>query len=86
MLKGFEKALERKRWESPPVPKLLNGEHEAHINALRLGPPPKGYAAWSWRLLARTVVELGIVASISHETIRRTLKERDDPAEKSRTG
>ena len=69
VLEGFEQALERKRRESPPVPKLLNGEQEAHLIALRLGPPPKGYANWSLRLLARTVVE-----SVSHETIRRTLK------------
>ena len=55
VLQGFEQALERKRRESPPVPKLLNGEQEAHIIALRLGPPPKGYANWSLRLLARRV-------------------------------
>ena len=58
----------------PPVPKLLDGEQEARIIALRLGPPPKGYANWSLRLLARRVVELAIVESVSHETIRRTLK------------
>ena len=81
VLQGFEQALEGKRRESPPVPKLLNGEQEAHIIALRLGPPPKGYANWSLRLLARRVVELAIVESISHETIRRTLKKRHDPAE-----
>ena len=74
VLEGFEQALERKRREFPPVPKLLDGEQEAHIIALRLGPPPKGYANWSLRLLARRVVELAIVESISHETIRRTLK------------
>ena len=74
VLEGFERALERKRRESPPVPKLLNGEQEARIIALRLGPPPKGYANWSLRLLARRVVELAIVESVSHETVRRTLK------------
>ena len=71
---GFEQALERKRRASPPVPKLLDGEQEAQVIALRLGPPPKGFANWSLRLLARRVVELAIVESISHETIRRTLK------------
>ena len=71
---GFERALERKRRASPPVPKLLDGEQEAQVIARRLGPPPKGYANWSLRLLARRVVELAIVESISHETIRRTLK------------
>ncbi len=74
VLQGFEQALERKRRESPPVPKLLNGEQEVQIIALRLGLPPKGYANWSLRLLARRVVELAIVESVNHETIRRTLK------------
>ena len=74
VLEGFERALERKRRAVPPVPKLLDGEQEAHIIALRMGSPPKGYANWSLRLLARRVVELEIVESVSHETIRRTLK------------
>jgi hypothetical protein len=42
--------------------------------ALRLGPPPKGFANWSLRLLAEKVVELQIVGSVSYETVRRTLK------------
>ena len=74
VLEGFERALERKRRASPPVPKLLDGEQEAQIIALRLGPPPQGFANWSLRLLARRVVELAIVDSISRETIRRMLK------------
>jgi hypothetical protein len=41
---------------------------------MRLGPAPKRYVNWTLRLLARKVVELEIVDSISHETIRRTLK------------
>ncbi|MCA9175172.1 MAG: helix-turn-helix domain-containing protein, partial [Planctomycetales bacterium] len=42
------------------------------VIALRLGKPPKGFANWSLRLLAGHVVELGIVDTISHETIRQT--------------
>jgi hypothetical protein len=71
---GFEAALERKNPESPPTEKLLDGQQEAQVIATRLGPPPKGYANWSLRLLARKVVELEIVESISHETVRQTLK------------
>ena len=71
---GFERALERKRRPLPPGLKRLDGEQEAQVIALRLGTPPKGYASWSLRLLARRVVELAIVGSVSHETIRRTLK------------
>lgn len=71
---GFEETLERKQRPAPPVEKLLNGKQEAQVIALRLGAPPKGYGKWSLRLLARKVVELAIVESISYETVRRTLK------------
>ena len=47
---------------------------EARIIATRLGPTPKGYNNWTLRLLARKVVELAIVDSVSYETVRRTLK------------
>ncbi|MBW4662001.1 MAG: helix-turn-helix domain-containing protein [Drouetiella hepatica Uher 2000/2452] len=72
--KGFEETLNGAPRLRPPTEKLLDGEQEARIIALRLGSPPKGYANWSLRLLSRKVVELGITDSISHETVRRTLK------------
>lgn len=71
---GFEAALERKKRETPPTPKLLDGKQEAQVIALRLGKPPAGYANWTLRLMANHVVELGIADSISYETVRRTLK------------
>jgi hypothetical protein len=71
---GFETALDGVRRPRPPTPKLLDGEQEAKVIATRLGEPPAGYANWTLRLLARTLVELSIVESISHETVRRTLK------------
>jgi hypothetical protein len=36
--------------------------------------PPKGQARWSLRLLADRLVELELIDSVSHETVRRTLK------------
>jgi hypothetical protein len=72
--RGFHKALDGAQRAQPPTPKLLDGEQEARLIATRLGPPPKGYANWTLRLLARKVVELEIVDSVSHETVRRTLK------------
>lgn len=71
---GFRETLEGAKRTQPPTPKLLDGKQEAKVIALRLGPPPKGYANWSLRLLARKVVELELVEAVSHETIRRTLK------------
>jgi transposase len=71
---GFEIALNGKKREKPPTSKLLDGEQEAKIIAMRLGKPPKGYGKWTLRLLARKVVELEIVESVSYQTVRRTLK------------
>jgi Homeodomain-like domain len=70
---GFEVALCGKP-KSRVRDKVLDGEQEAKIIALRLGPPPKGFANWTLRLLAEKAVALEIVESVSHETIRRTLK------------
>lgn len=72
--KGFENALNGKKREKPPTSKLLDGEQEAKIIAMRLGEPPQGYGKWTLRLLARKVVELEIVDSVSYQTVRRTLK------------
>ena len=72
--RGFDQALDGKKRATPPTEKRLDGRQEAKVIAMRLGPPPKGYANWSLRLLARKVVELEIVDAISYETVRRTLK------------
>jgi hypothetical protein len=72
--KGFAETLNGSRRDTPPTEKRLDGEQEAHIIAMRLGSPPKGYNNWSLRLLARKAVELSIVDTISYETVRRTLK------------
>lgn len=69
---GFDATLNGK--PKAPRPKTLSGDQEAKIIAMRLGSPPKGFANWSLRLLAERVVELGLVDSISYETVRRTLK------------
>lgn len=72
--RGFTETLEGKQRAAPPTEKLLDGAQEAKVIALRLGPPPKGHAHWTLRLLARKVVELEVAETISYETVRRTLK------------
>lgn len=70
---GFDIALHgkpKRRWRG----KVLDGMQEAKILALRLGPPPPGFANWTLRLLAAQAVALELVESVSHETLRRTLK------------
>jgi hypothetical protein len=57
----------------------LDGRTEAHLIALACSEPPEGRARWSIRLLADKAVELGIVPSVSHETVRKTLKNELKP-------
>lgn len=70
---GFDLALNGR--PRAPSAKVLTGEQEARVIALRLGSPPEGFAHWSLRLLAENVAELAIAPAVSHETVRRTLKE-----------
>ena len=52
----------------------LTGEQEAYVVALACSTPPEGRKEWTMQLLADKVVTLGMVETISDETIRRTLK------------
>lgn len=74
---GFEVALNGKTRLEPPRQKVLDGEQEAKVIALRLGSPPAGFANWTLRLMAKQIVELEIVETISYETVRRTLKKTE---------
>ena len=61
-----------------PSPRLygrkLDGGQEARLLALACARPPEGRARWSLRLLAERMVELEHVDTLSHETVRQTLK------------
>jgi transposase len=70
---GLEAAL-RPRPTKRQYVRKLDGAAEAHLLALACGPAPAGQVPWTLRLLADKLVELQHVPSISHETIRRTLK------------
>jgi hypothetical protein len=71
---GFDVALHGKKRQTPSRQKILDGEKEAKVIALRLSDPPKGRNAWTLRLLADKIVELEIAPAISHVTVRTTLK------------
>ncbi len=72
--RGFQGAKKKKKREHPPKQKLLDGRKEASLRALRCSEPPTGRARWTLRLLADTLVEFQVVDTISHETVRQTLK------------
>ena len=71
---GFAAALERKKREISPTPKLFDGESEARLIALACSTPPEGRARWTLQLLANRVVELGIVPHCSHNAVHEVLK------------
>lgn len=70
---GLESALNR----ATPIrvkSRTIDGDNEAHLIALTCGEAPEGRNRWTLRLLGQQMVELGYVESVSHETIRQTLK------------
>lgn len=53
---------------------ILDGEKEAKLTQIACSKPVNGKSRWSLRMLADRLVELEIVDSVSHETVRRTMK------------
>lgn len=71
---GLDLALNRRPQPERPEKRKLDGEQEAHLVAVACQQPPDGYESWTFRLLAEKLVELEIVESVSHETVRTVLK------------
>jgi transposase len=69
---GLERALNDS--PRPGQRRKLDGRAEAQLVATACSAAPEGHEHWTMRLLAGRLVELGIVESISHETVRLTLK------------
>jgi hypothetical protein len=53
----------------------LDGEQEARLVALACSAPPEGRKRWTLRLLAERLVELKVVQTVSHETVRQALQQ-----------
>ena len=53
---------------------ILDGEKEAKLTQIACSKPVNGKSKWSLRMLADRLVELEVVDSVSHETVRRTMK------------
>ena len=69
---GLEVALTEQR--RPGAKPKLDGRQEAYLIATACSTPPQGRERWTLQLLANRVVEVGLVDSISEDTIGRTLK------------
>ena len=68
------------------APTKLDGKQEAFLVALACSDPPQGRETWTMQLLADKLVELEIVATISDETVRTTLKKTISNPGKSKPG
>ncbi len=71
---GLAAALSLYRGGKRIYARKLDGTKEAHLIALACSAPPEGHGRWTLRLLARRMVELRYVASVSHEAVRQALK------------
>jgi Homeodomain-like domain len=70
--------LDAAGYRKPPAHQYrrrLDGEQEAHLVALTCSAPPEGHRRWTLRLLADRLVALGVVESVSYETVRQVLKQ-----------
>lgn len=72
VLEGLTTALnERPR---PGGQRKLGPKGEAVLETLAKSEPPEGRTRWTMQLLAKRLVELKVVESISDETVRKVLK------------
>jgi homeodomain-containing protein len=71
---GLEAALHR-RMPDRVYPRALDGAREARLVALTCSAPPAGRTRRTLRLLADELGRLEVVEAVSHETVRRTLKQ-----------
>jgi transposase len=55
-------------------PIKLDGKVAAHVTMLACATPPEGSARWTLHLLADKLVQLKVVSTISHESVRSILK------------
>ena len=69
---GLDKALNEDRRTG--AKRKLDGSVEAYLIALACSDAPDDHDHWALRLLADELVALGIIESISHETVRQVLK------------
>ena len=76
-VEGMERALYRKKRETPPVEPKITGEVEAHIIATACSAAPEGRKAWTLQMIADKIVLDGVLESVSDVSIMRTLKKHN---------
>ena len=64
----------------------VDHQAEARLIALACSPAPEGHDHWTLQLLADQMVELGLVASLTYETVRLKLKKTSSSLGGSNSG
>src|SRR6516162_6887791 len=71
---GIEAAIDHRPQPARPDKIKIKGNVEQKLVELACTDPPRGWCHWTLRLLADEMVVLGLVDSISTETVRLALK------------
>ena len=67
-------ALARKPRATPGREIKITGEIHGRITQLACSKPPAGHARWTLRLLARHLVEIEVIETISHQSVGTVFK------------
>jgi hypothetical protein len=70
---GLEAALYRKEQQNRKT-RVLDGVAEAFLIATVCSAPPDGHKRWSLSLLQERLIAENYIDSVSHETVRQTMK------------
>lgn len=71
---GLQAVLNRKSREDKGIPVKVDGRVEAQLTRLACSQTPNDEPSWTLAMLGDQLVQLGVVDSISRETVRKTLK------------
>src|SRR5206468_1417758 len=74
---GFQAAIDHKPQPPRPDNIKIKGDVEQKLITLACSDPPRGRCHWTLQLLADEMVVLGLVNTISTETVRQALKKND---------
>jgi putative transposase len=71
---GLQAVLQRKARKDKGIPVKVDGRVEAQLTRLACSQTPNDEPSWTLSMLGDHLVQLGVVDSISRETVRKTLK------------
>jgi hypothetical protein len=74
VMEGVHAAIDHRPQPARPEKIKIKGDVEQNLVKLACSEPPRGRCHWTLQLLADEMVVLGLVKSISTETVRQALK------------